>query len=187
MPLSIAVLLACNNVTNTVEKTVNSEVSKSKIEMDDEIEKSKAQFNASYTKAAAKAKDSSAKRNLQGLQLSIVQTATYLDRLKKEMDKLDENDVKNVERVKTIFVSDNVGDTVFSKLQSSISKAQEIALSNESKSAIASIRDSILYEADGGQWKAQLFGLTNPLGASMILYGYQTQIYKIGMESLKGY
>jgi hypothetical protein len=64
--------------------------------------------------------------------------------LKKEIDRLDDNDVKNVERVKAIFLNANAGDLIFSKLKSSINKAEEVASIKKNKAAVLIIRDSIL-------------------------------------------
>jgi len=94
--LFVALLCGCNNIGGKVEKVIHNEISKSKVEMDNELESNKIQFNSLCTKVLNNTKDSIAKQRLKNLQSSVIQTAAYLDSLKKEMDRLDENDVNNV-------------------------------------------------------------------------------------------
>lgn len=183
----IAGLYSCSNIGSNVEQSVNEQISQSKDEMDEEINKAKTQFITTYTAALNRAADSGVRQKLQSVYSTITQTGMYLDSVKKEMDKLDANNVRNVEHVKSTFLNAGVGDSLFNKLRSSIQLTEEAAASPETKTTIANKRDSIFSEPDTQKWKQQYFGLTNPLGASMILYGFQTELYEIGMQGLKGY
>jgi len=185
--LLIVLSYGCGNVGRNTERLVDNEISKSKIEMANEIENNKIQFNGLCEKALNDTKDIASKEKLERLQESVIQTAIFLDSLKKEMDKLDEFDGRSVDIVKNVFLYHNAGDSIFSKLKSTIGGAEETALNNDNKVSIINMRDSLLDEPDSRKWNEQLFGLTNSLGASMILYGIQIQLYRIGMEALKGY
>lgn len=185
--INIAGLCSCSNMGSTVEQSISEQVSQSKAEMDGEIQKAKTQFTNTYTVALNKAIDSVTRQKLQNVYSTITQTGMYLDSVKKEMDRLDANDVKNVAYVKNTFLEKGVGDSLFNKLRSCIQLTEQAAASQESKTTIAKKRESIFNEPDTQKWKQQYFGLTNPLGASMILYGFQTELYEIGMQGSKGY
>lgn len=179
------VLFSCDNLSTNVEQAVDENISDSKAEMNNKIEKSKIKFINKYTKAINNNNDVKVRQNLQELHSSITQTATYLDSFKREMDRLDAIDEDNVEHVKRIFLYNGVGDSVFNKLKRSIAIAEEITLNQQSKIAIKNMRDSIFNKPDINKWREGYFRLTNPLGASMVLYGFQSELYRIGMESLR--
>jgi hypothetical protein len=60
-----------------------------------------------------------------------------------------------------------------------------VAKSDTQRAAIKSISDSLELEIKSDTWKEQTFGMVNPLGASMVIYGLRTELHKIGMEALK--
>lgn len=184
MVLFILALLSCNNLSRNVEQAIEDDINDSKAEMNNEIEKVKIQFTNKYTKAINN-NDVIVKQDLEELHSSITQTATYLDSLKREMDRLNADDVNNVEHVKRTFLYNGVGDSVFNKLKSSIAIAEAITETRQGKIAIKNMRDSILKEPNIYKWKEEYFSLTNSLGASMILYGFQSELYRIGIESLR--
>ena len=152
--------------------------------MDAEIEKSKKNFIALYQAAENGQSDNLTVQKLQEFQATIIRTDNYLDSLKKEMDKLDEMDVNNVQLVKSTFLYKGASDTIINKLKGSISAALIVAKSEKQKAAIKVASDTLGIEPNADTWKEQAFGLTNPLGANMVLYGLRTELYKIGTEAL---
>lgn len=148
-----------------------------------EVKKAKEDFIAHYQTARNRWPDSLDNRTLQELEFSIISTDSYLDSLKREMDELDEMDAHNVNLVKTTFLYKGAGDSIINKLRRSIAASQNAARTEQQKFAIKAASDSLFFETSD-RWKEQMFGLTNPLGASMIIYGLQTELYKIGMIPL---
>lgn len=177
-------LFSCNSLSSHIEQHVDNKVEASKQEMKDEVQNIRQGFITSYKNKSNKLVDSLDKAMLQELYHSVIHADTYLDSLKGEMDKMDEMDVTNIELVKTTFLYKGVGDSIFNKLKTSINAAQNAAGTERQKAVIQAANDS-LFNVPADKWKEQFFGLTNPLGASMIIYGFQTELYRIGMEALK--
>jgi len=182
--IALTLLLGCNNLTDHIENQVDRNIETSKAEMNAEVQRAKEDFTARLRMAIQNELDNSNMRKLYELQFSIVSTDSYLDSLKKEMDKLDENDVRNVDFVRATFVYKGVGDSIIKKVKGSILTALNAAKSERQKSEIKSASDSLFWEPSVDTWKEETFGLTNPPGASMIIYGLQTEIYRIGVKAL---
>lgn len=179
--LTLTFLLGCNNLGSHIEQNVDSNIATAKQDMDAEVEKSKQDFIAAYQIAE---KSSDDKLALQTFKANLISADNYLDSLKTEMDKLDEMDVHNVELVKSTFLYKGAGDSIIYKLNNTIATAQAVAKTEKQKAAIKASGDSLGIAATPDTWKEQTFGLTNPLGASMILYGLRAELYNIGMKAL---
>lgn len=183
--LTLTLLLSCNSLSGHIEQQVDSQVETAKQDMNAEVEKFKQDFMAAYQAAIKSTNDQMTQQDLQTFRATVTGTDNYLDSLKTEMDKLDEMDIQNVELVKTTFLYKGVGDTIASKLNASIAAAQSVARTDIQRAAVKNSSDSLGIEPNPDTWKEQAFGMTNPLGASMILYGLRTELYKIGIEALK--
>ena len=155
-----------------------------KEDMNAEIQEVKEDFIEHCRRAEEARPDNSDKRKLQELESSINSTDNYLDSMKQELDKLDEMDVSNVELVKATFLYKGVGDSIINKLKSSILAAQNTAKTEQQKLAIKAISDSLFSVSSDIKWKENMFGLTNSLGASMIIYGLRTDLYNIGIRAI---
>jgi hypothetical protein len=182
--LTLTFLLGCNSLSNHIEQQVDSKVETAKQDMNAEVEKSKQDFIAAYQAAEKSNDDKLAMQNLQAFKATFTSADNYLDSMKTEMDKLDEMDVHNVELVKSTFLYKGVGDTIINKLNRTIATAQVVARTEKQREAIKAVRDSLGIEPNPEAWKEQLFGMTNPLGASMVLYGLRTELYSIGIKAL---
>jgi hypothetical protein len=182
--LTLTLLFGCNNLSGHIEQQVDSKVERAKQDMSAEVQRAKEDFTAHFKATEENQADILIKRKLQELKFSIISTDSYLDSLKREMGKLDENDVRNVELVKATFLYNGVGDSIFNKLKRSIAAAENAAKTDQQKIAIISASESLFTATSADKWKEQMFGLTNPLGASMIIYGLQTELYNIGIKAL---
>src|SRR5215218_7871568 len=176
--LTLTLLLGCNSISRHIEQQVDSKVETVKQDMDAEVEKSKNNFKALFQIVEKSKDDKLELQNLQTFQATITSADNFLDSVKTEMDKLDEMDVHNVELVKSSFLYKGTGDTIISKLKSSIAAAQAVAKTSKQKAAIKALSDALGIEPNPDTWKEQTFGMTNPLGASMVLYGLRTELYK---------
>ena len=181
------VLFGCNSFTEHTKLQVDESMKKAKQEMDDEVNKNKKDFTLSYQNALEKNKDSLDQKNINEFRGSLIKTENYMDSLNREMNKLDENDVNNVSVVKEIFLNKGHGDSILISIKNAIAVAQGITRNTSGATKIKATSDSLISESSPGKWTQQLFGLTNPLGASMILYGLQTELYKIGNLTLQTY
>jgi hypothetical protein len=182
--LTLTFLLGCNSLGDHIEQQVDSKVGTAKQDMNAEVEKSKGDFIAAYHATEKSNDDKLVLQKLQTFKAAIATTDNYLDSLKTEMDKLDEMDVHNVELVKSAFLYKGAGDSIINKLNNTIATAQAVAKTEGQKAAIKVSSDSLGIAPSPDKWKEQTFGMTNPLGASMILYGLRIALYNIGMKAL---
>lgn len=182
--LTLAFLFGCSSLDGHIEQQVDSKVEIAKKEMNAEVQKAKEEFTALYQKVEESNINTLDKYKLQELNFAITATDSYLDSLKEEIGTLDEMDVDNVELVKSTFLYNGAGDSIINKFKRSIAAAQNVAKTEHQKMTIKSSSDSLLTEPSADKWKEQTFGLTNPLGASMIICGLQTELYKIGMKAV---
>jgi hypothetical protein len=95
------------------------------------------------------------------------------------MNKLDNMDTRNIELVKDLFLNYGLGDSVFNKVKQSYSLASEIASADTTKLRLMEVRETFSEEM-----KKHFFGLNNPLGVNMILYGVELELIKDGTISL---
>jgi hypothetical protein len=179
--LTLTLLLGCNSFSGHIEQQVDSKVETAKQDMNAEVEKSRLDFIAAF-QAAEKANVD--KTSLQTFKATLTSTDNYLDSLKTEMDKLDEMDVRNVELVKSTFLYKGVGDSIIGKLRSTIVAAQTLAKTEKQKAAIKTSSDALGIEPNPDKWKEQAFGMTDPLGISMVLSGLRTELHKMAMKVL---
>ena len=177
-------LLSCNSFDAHIKQQVHGKVETAREDMRTEVQKAKRNFTRQYEAVQTSQPDSLDKRILEELRFSIISTDDYLDSLKREMDKLDESDVSNLEMIQTTFLYNGAGDSIINKLKRAFTTAQNAAKTDQQKLAIRSSSDALFGETSAAKWKEQLFGQANSLGASMIIYGLQTELYNVGMKAL---
>ncbi len=182
--LTLAFLFGCNSLSGHIEQQVESKVETAKDDMSVEVQKLRKEFTIHFQAIEASSIDSLNKQKLQKLKTSIISTDNYMDSLKREMDNLDEMDVHNVELVKITFLYKGAGDSIIYKMKRSIAAAQNVAKTEQQRLAIKAARDSLFTGSSDDKWKEQMFGLTSPLGADMIIYGLQTELYNVGIKAL---
>lgn len=170
-----------------VKERVEADIETASSEMTINYAEAKDTFNLTYRRALQATSDTLVIKNLQKFYSIFIETIDYMDSLKIEMQKLDKSDRNNTKLVKQIFITDGIGDTLFNKLQLSYTIAETIALTSEKKSAIIRSRANALDEPNTEKRIEQYFGMNMPLGTAMIIYGFETELLKIGLESLDGY
>ena len=176
--------LSCNTLSDHIKNNVSNEVDNARQEMQLQVKSEKEKFLNRLKKVESKS-DTNSKQKLQELNISVMNTAEFLDSLQNEMNKLDEHDVKNVELVKNIFVYRGIGDTIHNNLKRCISLSQRIAQNNENKASIQSMSDSLFNGYKSEKWTELNFGLTDPLGVSMIIYSLQMELFRVGQKGLE--
>jgi hypothetical protein len=180
--LTLTFLLSCNSLSGHIEQQVDSKVETAKEDMNAEIRKAKENFTAQYLAAIGQQSDSLTMYKLRQLNFSISTADKYLDSMKREMDELDVKDVNNTELVKITFLYRGAADSIINKMKNAIAAAQQAAKTEQQRLAIRAASDSLFSQPDD-KWKENLFGINNSLGASMIIYGLQTELYTMGMKA----
>ena len=177
-------LCGCNNLSDSIKNNVDKKVDNAKQEMQLQVKSEKENYLKNLKNVEVKS-DTNLKTKFQELNVSVINTAEFLDSLQNEMNKLDESDVRNVELVKNIFLYRGIGDKIHDSLKRCISLSQSIAQNNGNKAVIQSMSDSLFNGYNSEKWTELNFGLTSPLGASMIIYGLQVELFRIGQKGLE--
>lgn len=152
--------------------------------MRNDIQKARDNFTALYQAQAKDSANSLHRQQLLQLYRVVGDTGDYLDSLKLEMDKMNEMEVNNSYKVKAIFMYKGAGDSIINKFNRTISMAMVLAKTEEQKALIAAASQNLFNEADPNKWKENQFGMLSSLGASMIIYGFQSQLYQVGTAAL---
>jgi len=165
-----------------IEDNVNNMAKDTQAEMTADLINSKAAFADTYKKVLQVSTDSTINKKLTTLYLTINETSEYIDSLQNEISKLDNKDLNNNELIKKIFLTDGIGDKVFTKVKSSYNYVIDITLADTMKTRLINARD--IYSTET---KNQLFGLNSPGGVNAILYGIESELIKDGTKSLNAY
>ncbi len=178
----ITTLISCGDIYKNIEETVDNSVKDAKVEMTSDVANLKVEFTETYKKVIERSTDSSVIKKIIALYSNINETSKYIDSVKIEIDKLDDQDVKNINVIKKIFLNDGIGDSVFNKVKLSYTYAINIALADTMKSSLKNVQDMYTTET-----KKQFFELNGPLGINIILGGIESKLIKDGTRSLYGY
>ena len=146
------------------------------LEMDSGYSKAKKAFNIKYERLLQAKIDSIDKKNIIFFYNQTLGTLNYIDSLKLEINKLDDEDFKNISVIKKMFVTDGIGDTVFSKLKLSYELAESISISPKTKSTINKSKVNMLQETNLADY---YFGLDGPKAALMTLYAFEKELLKV--------
>ena len=116
----------------------------------------------------------------------VLKTGSLIDSIDRVINYLNQDDVKNVTAVKNILVDSGLGDTLSFYLNNSFQLAIDFSINKEKKETIDSIKENIFYPMEKDKsWQDELFGMTNPLGASLILIGLKKELYKASIIAFK--
>jgi hypothetical protein len=128
--------------------------------------------------------DSLTNQRIVGLKTSINLTSNYIDSLRKVMTKFD-NDVKNNEVVKDIFINKGISDSLFNKLNRSIMLAEGISPNPALKLTVRQIGDNMLLKRNMNEFRNQYFSINSPNAVTWLLSGMEIELYKAAATSLK--
>jgi hypothetical protein len=176
----LTTLIGCD-FSKQVKDKVDNSIKEGKVEMDTDISNAKSDFAESFNRALGESKDSSFSDNVTDLYSNVSKTSKYIDSLRKEMDKLDGMDTKNIELIKQIFLYNGIGDSVFVKVKHSYSLTIDIAVADTTKARLRKVKETYTEES-----KKQFFELNGPLGVNMILYGIESELIKDATRCLAG-
>ena len=173
----------CSAIQQDVERGIQKETGDVLESIDDQTRNDKRDFENQIQEQFANNTDPACKQRLMRFKESVLNTSSFLDSLRKELNKLDDMEVKNIELVRDIFISQGIGDSVQNKIKRNTSMAESIAEDVGNKAIIRSLRKN-LFQDNPIEWNKHNFGLTGPLGAKIILYGMEEELYKICKAAL---
>jgi hypothetical protein len=183
--ISTSIFIGCGNVSDNVKNNIGEDVQAVMASLKDSVATGKVKFGISYNAAIHKSADSNAKQRIDTLQQSIITTSNFIDTLIYDVDKLENDDVNNVQVVKTIFISDGKGVSLYNSLNTSYQIALDHAINTTTKSEINKSRDNLFGGQDANKFSTMMFSANSPLGVKMFLYGAEIELLHVGQNSLE--
>ncbi|MCW3111465.1 MAG: hypothetical protein JWQ09_5971 [Segetibacter sp.] len=159
------VLVGCTNNSENLNKSAITI-------LNDSVNFHKISFQNEYQKLKAN-QDSTADR----LNSNINDLVNYINDINVNLQKLDPTDAV---KIRTIFIDNHLGDSLYNKLNNVITQAKEYSTSDSLKQFIITDGNLLLGDHDINSWKALIFGGNNPIAVILFLKGIQSEIYKIG-------
>jgi hypothetical protein len=124
------------------------------------------------------------KQNLTGFYILFNKTDKYLDSLRIFLNGIAVSNANDILFVEEMFVKKGISDSIFLKIDSLTKNALQVGHS-EVVPDLKAKRDSLLNPQQIDQWGNVWFTSATPLGASMVLFGMQTGLYRVGSTVFK--
>jgi hypothetical protein len=178
--------LSCNEPDKRVNEAVNKTIDDASAELQTENDKLKDSLFLWYQNLLKSSSDTVLKSKAVFLFEKVSKTDSFIDSLQTVIKHLNRDDVENVKTIKEILAEGSLGDSLKHCLNSTFLQARDFSVNQEQKTAIDSLKTNMFYSMRTGKsWQEELFGMTNPLGASLILFGLQKELYNVGKIAFK--
>lgn len=180
------VILSCNEPGKRANGVVNKTIDDASVEFQIENGKLKDSLFLQYQNLLKFSSDTVLKSKAAFLLKKMSNTDSFIDSLQAVIKRLNRDDLENIKIIKGLLVKGNLGDSLNHCLSSTFQQAIDFSVNQEQKIAIDSITINVFnLMGAGGNWQAELFGMTNPLGASLVLFGLQKELYNVGRVAFK--
>ncbi len=117
------------------------------------------------------------KTEAEALLTSITEAASFIDSLRQRMKQINGSDAANLYTINKLIGDWPLGDTLNFHIEKSLVQARKIVLLDDLNLMKSS--------KHGVRWQAELFGKTNPVGATLILHGLENELYTLGIISFR--
>jgi hypothetical protein len=185
--LSIS-LLACSESKDNTQSTSpvqqeTEKVAEAKKELKDSLSIFKAQYVKLYERQLANSANDSIRSDLQAFHAAFLNTVGFIDSVWAFVDTLDYHTESNILLMRSKFMEEGLGDTLYQKMDLVFKHAKQLA-PQSTYPFIEAQHTAVFNNQDAESWKKQYFWLVNPLGVNILLYGFQSALYKAGSHSL---
>jgi hypothetical protein len=177
-------LYNCTHINEDIENTVDSSSKNAQIEMKKDLMGIRKKIDSVYFQAINN-NDSSAKVKLKNFYQVLVQTTKYIDSVNNDLANYDNQDLRNNKLIKEKFVESTLGDTIFGKLKTTFYLAESVPINRLKKDSINQISKNVLNNFNVVAWKNSFFGLNSPSGTIMVIYGFEYELFKASMISIR--
>lgn len=179
-------IISCNEPDKKATEVVNKTIDEASEELRIENLKLKQDLNLVYQNLIQSSGDTSLKSRAKLLFEKVSKTDNFIDSIQGVMKSLNRDDVENVKAVKSLLAEGSLGDSLNFYLNTIFQQAKDFSINQGQKGKIDSIKTNMFSPMGMGKsWQAELFGTTNPLGASLILFALQKELYNVGEIALK--
>jgi len=181
----LVILAGCDSVNQQTKKTadVNMNAAKRMMKSDDNI--SKDHFEGIYKTCLDNTKDSVRRLQILLFRRVIYMTENYLDTLIIGLDTLDRNNVRSIHYVDSLFIDRGEGDRVFNRITAVFQAAYSLSSNVIKKDSIQKMSSKIFNEQTAEKWKKEQFEMAGPMGASILIHIFKSQIFQVGEICLK--
>ena len=177
--LAITICSCTNSTNNFNDKIIDDFDSAAESKMIVEYKNSVENYRKKIANLVSQTTDSTARYKINLFNETFLNCLNFTDSLKGEMDKLDQHNFKNTETINNIYLKQGIADSLFYKISATFKLAESIAKNEQDKKLINESRIRILNEPNTTQIKKQLFGFNNSMGVSMILYGFEVELFQM--------
>ena len=140
------------------------------------------QLKEHFLTFVASSKDSSERGNMHAVYNSFLETDKFLDSIQIIVQGINNTNVKGVEAINELLIKGELGDSLHKRLVLTFKQAQGVAIPQRQRAVIDSIRRAVLLPTNANKdWQDELFGLTDPFGASLILSGLREEVLNAGI------
>lgn len=179
-------MISCNAPDKKATEVVNKRIDNASEELSAENMKSKQALFIAYQNFLQSSVDTGLKSRAKFLFNEVSKTSSFIDSIQIVVKKLDRDDVENVKAIKNLLAEGSMGDSLNNYLSNAFHQAKEFSTNPEQKETIDSMTTNVFKSMGSGKdWQTELFGMTNPLGASLILFGLQKELYNVGEIAFK--
>lgn len=181
-------LLSCTETKDNAEATSaggqEADVAEAKMELKDSLSIFKSQYVTAYErKLVTSTANDSMQSNLKEFNTVLLNSAGFMDSVWAYVDTMDYRTESNILLMRSKFMEEGLGDTLYQRMNLVFEHASKVAPQSVYPS-IKAQHAAIFNNQDVESWKKQYFWLINPLGVNILLYGFQSALYKAGAQSL---
>ncbi|RFM25824.1 hypothetical protein DXN05_22965 [Deminuibacter soli] len=144
-------------------------------------------MTAAYKVVVQSSNDSVKKTKAILLFETLYKTDELINRLNTDLSTYKEGNAENISKVRELLVDGDLGDSLNNCLMKNLIKARNFSGNPQQVHKIDSLKNIIFKTASSDKnWRDELFGTTNSVGASFILLGLQKEVYSIGSIAFSG-
>lgn len=178
--------LSYNEPDKIANEAVNKTIDDASVELQAENDKLKDSLFFHYQNLLKSSIDTGLKSKAVSLFEKVSKTDEFIDSLLTVVKQLNRDDVENVKTIRELLAEGNLGDSLNHCLSNTFLQAKVFSANEEQKIVIDSMKTN-MFNSMGTEknWQGELFGMTNPLGASLILFGLQKELYNVGIIAFK--
>lgn len=173
-------MMSCNYFSKKqVEERIDTGLKEANSQLEIDYKNATGTFELMYQNSIVTTKDSIRHDKILSFHSGVMSTVNFIDKLKTKLETLDKDDSHSIKRM---FLTEKVTDTLFEKVNLSYILAEELALTEDQKSAIKKQREDL---ADWDKTKDQVFNMIGPEGTLWFLYSLETELLRTSSLTLK--
>jgi hypothetical protein len=190
LSLLLALVIICAGCdyfnSNNAQKRIKEAFAETNDSLKQNYNNERTSLKNMYQNISGKIKDTVINKKINTYYSALNGVIIHMDSLKKGIDTADESTIKD-NSDKGAFVNDNVKYRLFEKLRQLYIQALDVAKTNKMKFEIMKSRENLLFSSDVKQLVDFYFGQNDAQQQTWVLYGFESEIMKIGINCFKDY